>query len=88
MAKPKYERQYEQMLKDHQDSFDELKKLDRKSEEFKSLQLKVIRIIRKNEDQLCAKTENTKFANFSLQLADKFWELIRKDYPEVDYSTD
>jgi hypothetical protein len=90
MAKTKFEKQYEEMMKNYQDVFDEMKKLSTnpKSEEFKEVQRKLMRIIRKNEDALCAKMENAKYANFSTGLADKFWELIRTNYPEVDIPVD
>jgi nucleoside-triphosphatase THEP1 len=90
MAKTKFEKQYEEMMKNYKDVFDELKEKSSnpKTEEFKALQLKVMRIIRKNEDNLCSKMENTHYSNYSVNLAEKFWELIRIDYPEVDISID
>jgi hypothetical protein len=87
---PKYQKQYLEMLKINRKVFEELKlkSAKRNSLEFKEIQLKALRIVRRNEDLLCSKTENTKFSNFSLGLSDKFWELVRADYPEIDYSVE
>jgi hypothetical protein len=86
MALPKYQKQYQDMVETHKDLFASLKKADRKSEEFKDIQLKVLRIVRRNEDALCKKTESTKFMSFSLGLADKFLEVVRSEYPEIDFA--
>jgi hypothetical protein len=86
MPAPKYQRQYEDMLKINKALFDELKLKSKKpkSAEFKEIQLKVLRVVRRNEDALCAKTENTHYSSFSTNLADKFWEQARANYPEID----
>ena len=70
--------------------FEELKQKARnpKSEEFKEIQRKILRIIQKNEDNLCSKTESTKYLNFSAGLSDKFRDKIRKNYPEIDYGSE
>lgn len=83
MAIPKYKKQYEDMIENNQELFDSLKTLPKKSEDFKSAQRAAMRIVRKNEDLLCKRTENTKFTNFSTNLADKFTEEVQTNYPEV-----
>lgn len=96
MATPKYKKAFEEMLADNQELFTEFQQLAAKAklnpqkhgEAFKELKQKVLRVIRKNEDRLCAKSENTKFGVFSQTLADKFWEEIRIALPEVDFSVD
>ena len=90
MSTTKYEKQYEEMIKINKSLFDELKKLSSnpKTEEFASLQRQIIRVIRKNEDRLCSRSENANFSSFTTNLANKFWEKIRENYPEVDYLTD
>lgn len=87
MALPKYKKQYQEMMKTNVKLFESLKNTDRNSEEFKSIQRQVIRIVRQYEDALCAKTENTRYLNFSSGLADKFMEEVRIFYPEIDYSS-
>jgi hypothetical protein len=86
MPTPKFKKQYDDMLKVNSALFESLKTLDKNSEEFKEAQRKALRIARKHEDMLCSKTENTHFSNFSTNLADKFWELIRTHYPEIDFA--
>jgi hypothetical protein len=90
MTTPKYEKHYKDMIAENAELFDELKKLGKtpNSDEFRGVQFKVLRVIRKNENLLCRKTENTKYSGFSTNLADKFGELIRADYPEVYYSSE
>ncbi len=86
MALTKYEKHYREMIDINKDLFDELKLKSKspKSEEFREIQLKAVRVARRSEDRLCSKMENTKNSNFSTVLADKFWSLIRADYPEID----
>jgi hypothetical protein len=90
MASSKFEKQYQEMVKYNHDLFDELKleSADPKSEKFKEVQHKLLRVIHINENALCSKTEGTHYSNFSVNLADRFWEKIRDNYPEIDYSTE
>ena len=90
MATPKFERQYQEMLKNDKDVFAELKLRSSKpkTDAFKEIQRKALRVIHINENSLCSRTEGTHFSNFSANLADRFWEKIRANYPEIDYSTD
>lgn len=90
MANTKYEKQYSEMMENNQEVFDLMKTLSTKpkSPEFKEVQLKVLRIARKTEDKLCSKMENTRNSSFSTGLADKFWEKIRAEYPEIDISVE
>jgi len=88
MTTPKFEKQYNEMIEINKNLFDELKEKSSNlnSEEFREIQRKVVRVIRRTEDRLCSKTENAKFASFSTNLADRFWELVRANYPEVDHA--
>lgn len=89
MATTKYEKQYQEMIERNKQVFEDLQKFGkkRKSEEFREVQFKAMRIVKRNEDALCSKTENNKrFSSFSTSLSDKFWEKIRSEYPEIDYS--
>ena len=63
--------------------FEALKTTNKKSAEFKDIQLKLMRVVRRNEDALCSKTENTKFSNLSTGLADKFTAEVMQYYPEL-----
>lgn len=90
MATPKFEKQYEEMIKINKSLFEELKQKSSnpKSDEFAEVQRKTIRIIRKNEDKLCSKSENAHYGNFSTNLAERFWDKVRENYPEVDIITE
>ena len=52
--------------------------------EFNEAGRKIQDIIRDYEDRLCGHSENSQFGKFSSSLADKFWELLRKDFPKID----
>ncbi|MFH0863838.1 MAG: hypothetical protein V1858_01985 [Candidatus Gottesmanbacteria bacterium] len=45
----------------------------------------VINIIRDWERKLCRDSERGQFSKFSANLAEKFWELVRKDFPKIDF---
>lgn len=85
MALPKFRIQYDLMLENNPEVFETLKKAKQGTAEFKEAQRTALRVVRKNEDVLCKRTENTKFTNFSTGLADKFMELVRANYPEIDF---
>ena len=52
---------------------------------FNSEGQKVLHIIQKWENTLCAKSESGKYAKFSSNLADKFWTEVRLVFPKIDY---
>lgn len=92
MAEPKYKQQFQKMMDTNKELFEkyaELKRQNRKKspeleEEYQDIKFKILRVIRKNEDMLCAKSENTKqFSNYSQSLADKFQEEIRQNLPDI-----
>ena len=46
---------------------------------------KVIEMIRNWERKLCRDSERGQFGKFSANLADKFWNLVRTDFPKIDF---
>jgi hypothetical protein len=42
-------------------------------------------VIHDYERRLCGKTEGGQYSKFSSKLSEKFWEIIRKDFPKIDY---
>ena len=54
-------------------------------EKFNEEGQKVMHIIKRWENNLCNKSESGKYGKFSSNLADKFWEEIRKVFPKIDY---
>ena len=46
---------------------------------------KVVTIIREWERKLCRESERGQFGKYSANLADKFWPLVRTDFPKIDF---
>jgi hypothetical protein len=96
MSIPKYKKQYQLMLENNKEVLDELKfafnayQINPVSnkDRFREVQMRALRTVRKNENALCAKTENTQYSGYSTNLAEKFWEEVRRDYPEIDLAVD
>ena len=53
--------------------------------EFNAEGEKILGVIREWERRLCQQTEKGQYSKFSSGLADKFWELVRADYPKIDF---
>lgn len=53
--------------------------------EYNEVGSRVVEIVREWERKLCSESEKGKFGKFSNNLADKFWELVRQDYPRIDF---
>ena len=93
MATPKYKKQFDEMLTIHKTHFEKYEKMQAAADsnsledttEFEDLKQLLYRTIRKNEDKLCARSENTKYLMYSQNLADKFWELVREKFPKLGF---
>lgn len=80
------------MLDDYDEFFKEFKNLhdkfdqdpDTYKEEYNDIGVKALRIIRRYENELCSKSENSGFGKFSAHLSDKFWEQVRVSFPKID----
>lgn len=89
---PKYQKHFQSMLSDYEDFFAEFKQLhdkfvadpDEYRDAFNEMGQKILRIIRRYEDELCSKSENSGFGKFSTNLSDKFWEQVRGYFPQID----
>jgi len=89
----KYKKQVEDMISAHKDIFDHFKSLHDKymldpekyQQEYNEKGQEVLHIIHKWENNLCGKSESTKYGKFSSNLADKFWGEIRLLFPKIDY---
>lgn len=46
---------------------------------------KVLEVIRQWEKKLCQQSEKGQYGKYSANLADKFWGLVRKDFPKIDF---
>src|SRR5438046_635679 len=89
----KYKKQVQDMLAAHHDLFTSFKELhDRYADEPKVWQEKfntegqeIMMIIRRWENNLCGKSESSRYGKFSDNLAEKFWTEIRAIFPKIDY---
>jgi hypothetical protein len=53
--------------------------------EFNDIGKEVQEVIHVYERRLCGKTEGGMYSKFSSGLSEKFWGLLRKDYPKIDF---
>lgn len=89
----KYKQAVSEMLEYNHDLFVNFKQLhdafmdnpDNVRDEFNREGEKVLRVIRRYENQLCNKSESGAYGKFSTNLADKFWEEVRTHFPKIDY---
>lgn len=51
---------------------------------FNELGQKVLRVVRRYENELCAKSENSGFGRYSENLSEKFWQEVRTYFPKID----
>ena len=88
----KYKRQFQLMIDENKLLFSEFKKyhdlLDSGDgsvrEEFNEIGRKVQRVVRRYENELCAKSENSGFGRYSENLSEKFWFEVRQYLPKID----
>ena len=46
---------------------------------------KVVEVIHEWEQRLCQKQSGGQYGKFSKNLSDKFWDVVRKDFPKIDF---
>jgi hypothetical protein len=88
-----YQVTYETMIDENKDLFDQFYRIheeyilhpDTSQQKFNDLGRLVQNVIHDYERKLCGKTEGGQFSKFSSKLSEKFWEIIRKDFPKIDY---
>lgn len=79
------------MLEENQDLFNEFKALEERfstdrdsvSEEFNTVGNKVLRVIRRYEDELCSKSEGGKYGKFSANLSEKFQQEVHGYFKHI-----
>lgn len=89
----KYKKYFQEMVEAHPDLFAEFKTVhdnyvqDKATwkAEFNTQGEKVVEIIHEWEQRLCNKSEGGKYGKFSANLADKFWQEVRVEYPKIDF---
>ena len=89
----KHKRIFKQMLQENEALFADFElvharyDLDPKTwqDKFNQVGPAAMDLIKKYEDYLCRHSEKGQYANFSASLAEKFWELVRRKYPRIDF---
>ena len=91
----KYKQFYTRMLNQNKELFEsfarvyELFEQDsaKYKEQFNTIGKEINVIVRRTDNKLCAQTELSQFNKFSSGLSDKFWEIVRENYPYIDKVT-
>lgn len=92
MAQTKYREYYQKMVADNRQLFDEFLKihdafkLDKVAHEvaFHQVGQKVLDKIRDFDRRLCSAMGRGVFSTYSQKLSEKFWDLARKDFDQID----
>lgn len=88
-----YQKFFQLMIADNQELFDNFSAVhdaytlapDANKERFNAVGGEVLDVIRDYERRLCGKTESGQYGKFSSNLAQKFWDEIRKVYKKIDF---
>jgi hypothetical protein len=87
----KYKKQFQTMLSENHALFIDFKTVHDRfaageiglKNEFDEKGQKILRVIRRYEDALCVKSENSGYGQFSENLSEKFWEEVRIYLPDI-----
>ncbi|RJR28912.1 hypothetical protein C4564_03735 [Candidatus Microgenomates bacterium] len=88
----KYKEYFLKMLSDNKELFDNFRKIhDKYALDMENMQAtyneagkEIMSIIRAYEDKLCGHSESSGYANYSGNLAEKFQEEVRREFPQID----
>ncbi len=89
----KHQQYFQDMLENNKELFDIFKHLEslyeqdskKYQKEFNEKGEEVLTIVRRYENMLCSHSEGGKYGKFSSNLSDKFWGMIRKYFPKIDF---
>jgi hypothetical protein len=79
----KYKKHFLTMLEENQALFNEFKGMSPDNDAFQDTGNKVIRVIRRYEDELCAKSEGGRYGKFSENLSEKFQGEVHAYFPTL-----
>lgn len=93
MAKAKYKEYYEMMTKQHSELLEKFKEIhdqyveqpEKWRDEFNTVGAEVVEIMRDFELRLCSNSQGGQYSKYASNLADKFWDHIRKTYSKIDF---
>ncbi len=88
----KYKKTSKEMLEDNQELFNKFKIIHDNfakdpsnwQDKFNETGTKILRVVRRYENNLCSRSENTGFGKYSINLSEKFWEEVRLFLPLID----
>lgn len=89
----KFKEYFDMMVADNKQLFEDFKDLSARymmddesnQEELNENGPEIVNIVREYEERLCKNTERGKYSNFSGGLAEKFQDMVRKNFPAIDY---
>jgi len=89
----KHEQYYMQMVDENMELFGQFQDIHDKyvldpaswQIKYNAIGEKIVEIIREWDRRLCSHSERGVYSKYSAQLADKFWTLVRKDFPKIDF---
>jgi len=92
MAKTKYQEYYELMIANNKALFDDFKIIhdqfvlepQKYQDEFNKKGEEIMRVVHQWEDKLCNHSEGSGYGLYSANLAEKFKNQIRKNFPKFD----
>ena len=88
-----YQTIYQQMIDENKKLFNRFFKIHEQyfmdpkanQNEFNTIGREIQEIIHMYERRLCGKTESGVYSKFSQGLSEKFWGLVRNDFPKIDF---
>jgi len=92
MSQTKYREYYEKMVAENRQLFDDFLKAndlfrenpEKNATEFHQIGQKVVDKIRDFDRRLCSAMGRGVFSTYSQKLSEKFWDLARQDFDQID----
>lgn len=93
MKGTKYQVYYERSKEQHKSLFEAFQEVhdlyaqnpSKWESRFNAEGLPVLDILRATERQLCSGMERGGYGAYSSKLAEKFWSVVKKDFPQIDF---
>jgi hypothetical protein len=79
----KFKKHFLTMLEENQDLFNHFRALSEDADTFNTEGNKVLRVIRRYEDELCAKSEGGRYGKFAENLSEKFQTEVHAYFPTL-----